>query len=174
MYSALKYRTGNPNELVNEYFESLKNEKKFKYYPLDDVNSINEDNVLAFRFTSDGGQGDIGGVEVLCYSDDELKILYGNFYFGKLNLGAVIEKLSIINTIYRARSPLPPYPYGENVDFPENWQHIYMGLQNHYFIKTELFNKTEEYIKAMIDLGYGRFSIFGSVAWFCGLEFENQ
>ncbi|MBR2025277.1 MAG: hypothetical protein IKA02_05670 [Clostridia bacterium] len=173
MYSSIKYRTGDEKTLCDEFFELAKNKIFVKYERLEPY-ELDENKVLAIRFTSDGGQGDIGGVTILCYGDEGVKVLYGNYYYGNLNLSDVTEKLPIINIVYRPRSPFPPYPYGECNEIPKDWTHIYIGLGNYFFAKTEVFSKAESFIEKIANSGGGRFAIFDAFAFFCGAEVARR
>ena len=172
MYSSIKYKSGDTEALVSEFFELMNNRMTLKYVPLENPELLDSNNVLAVRFTSDGGQGDVGGVELLYLADDGIKVLYGNFYYGNLNLNALIQKLPMLKSVYAPRSPNLPYPFGGELDLPSGWVHIYMRFMSYFFVREEFCEKADLFIKAILNSNGGLFLIFTAVAWFCGAEYE--
>lgn len=174
MYTSIKYKTGDPEALASEFFELLDKRMVLKYVPLENPEFLDRNSILAVRFTSDGGQGDIGGVELLYLTEDGIKVLYGNFYYGGLNVNALIQKLPILKNVYNPRSPILPYPYEGELELPSEWVHIYMRFMNYFFVREAICEKADLFIKAILNSDGGLFSIFRAVAWFCGAEFESK
>ena len=174
MFSTINYKTGNEKDLCNEFFDLAKNNVYVKYHPFDGPRpQFDENKVLAIRFTSDGGQGDIGGVSILYLNSDNVKILYGNYYYGSLDLGHVTSKLPIINNFYQARSVYPPSNGSGGVDLIDDWAHIYIGLGNHFFIRAEIFDKAENFLVEIVN-NRSRFALFDAFAWLCGSAVEER
>lgn len=174
MYSSIKYKTGDAEALANEFFELLHNRMVLKRVPISIPEFLDKNNILAVRFTSDGGQGDVGGVELLYLDDDGIKVLYGNFCYGNLNLNALLHKLPMLRSIYNPRSPNLPYPFGGELDLPSGWVHIYMRFMNYFFVREEICEKADSFIREILNSDNGLFLIFTAVAWFCGAEFESK
>ena len=172
MYSSIKYKKGDAEALASEFFELLDKRMELKYVPLENPEFLDKNSILAVRFTSDGGQGDIGGVELLYLDKDGIKVLYGNFYYGGLNVNALIQKLPMLKSVYAPRSPNLPYPYEAELELPSGWVHIYMRFMNYFFVREAICEKADLFIKAILNHNGGLFSIFKAVAWFCGVEYE--
>ena len=174
MYSSIKYKTGDAEALANEFFELLHNRMVLKHIPLENSEFLDESRILAVRFTSTGGQGDTGGIELLYLSEEGIKVLYGNLFFASFNINALLHKLPMLKSVHNPRSPVPPYPFGGSLELPSGWVHIYMRYLNYFFVREEVCEKADSFIREILNSDSGLFLIFTAVAWFCGAELESK
>lgn len=151
-YDSITVREGDVETLVAEYVQKKRQGLiELKVEDLANPDSLMKNNILAVHFAATGAQGEGGAVRILYRSQHGTQILHGNYVYGNLNLDAVIQKLPMLN------SP----------DVPEEWEHIYMGAMNHFFVKKSI-RDIDKFIKLLKDYDAYSWRVFDDVAWFCG------
>ena len=166
MIPVIHTRSGDDERaLADDYVRSRK--EKLNICDLQNPDDLIEENVLAVHFADGGAQGDAGAVEILYSLPDEVKILYGNYCYGNLNLDAVIRKLPLLKSLDSRYASEFPYPFGGRIVIPEGWRYLYMGALNHLFVRQEIAEKTSVYLKTVIEKT-GSWEAFRAIAWFCG------
>ena len=151
--------------LAADYVRSRRD--KLNTGDLQNPDDLMKENVLAVHFADAGAQGDAGAVEILYCLPDEVKILYGNYCYGTLDLDAVIRKLPMLKCLDTRYTSEYPYPFGGRIVIPDGWRYLYMGALNHLFVRQEIAEKTGEYIKTVIEKT-GSWEAFHAIAWLCG------
>ena len=172
MHLPLPYRTGEDESLAAEFIQLAKMRRLSKDNL--DPNHLTEEGILAVHFADAGAQGDAGAVEILYRSENDLRILYGNYAYGKLDLDAVLRKLPMLGQLDsrdRLRSN-PPYPFGGGLHIPSGWLYMYMGCMNHFFVREEIGDKTRTVVEILCRSGRN-WRVFDAVAWLCGVQFDS-
>ncbi len=168
MDPAVSYRAGNQESLAEEFIR-LHQERQlnFHYKKLGKLYEYFDEDILAVHFADGGAQGDPGAVELLYLSNTGIQLLYGNHTYGDLNLDEVLMKLPMLKPLDSRNRFELPYPFGGHLDIPSGWKYMYMGAMNHFFVREELFDKADTFIKVILDRGR-TWLIFRAISWFCG------
>ncbi|MBE6949448.1 MAG: hypothetical protein E7456_06335 [Ruminococcaceae bacterium] len=168
MYSNIIFRTGDEKFLVAEFLHLRENQLlKFEVASLENPNELVADNILAVHYADGGAQGVAGAVEILYCSQQCVKVFYGNYVYDNLDLDAVIEKIPVLEYFDSRGGLIPPYLFGGEIDFPEDWGYLYMGAMNHFFVRKIILDKTETFINTLMNNGGRSWQVFDAVAWFC-------
>lgn len=165
-----RMRHGDGEALADKFIQMT--EKRRVRLHMDDLDpyALDYDAVLAVHYADGGAQGEAGAVRILCRSPYGLRILYGNYVYGNLNLGAVIQKLPMLQPLdSRFRLDPLPYPFGGSLDVPDDWKYLYMGAMNHYYLKREICDEANEFIQAFLRSGE-KWYVFEAIAWLYGME----
>ena len=162
-------REGDVVALVSEYIQ-MDNQGRIniEVQDLENPDILEENNILAVHYADRGAQGDAGAVEILYQSQNNIRVLYGNYGYGNLDLDAVIRKLPMLSCLDSRYTLSPPYPFGGNLDIPNGWRYGYMGALNHFFVREEFIDRVEPFVNAFLKQGGQRCQMFEAVAWFCG------
>lgn len=156
------------DSLAAEVLDFIKNEQlKLKYTTIENADMLIKDNILAVHYADGGAQGEAGAVRILYRSHEGIEVLYGNYVYGELNLDSVIQKIPVLRDLDSRYSMTPPYPFGGSINIPEGWGYIYMGAMNHFFAKQEVYGKTYDLLRKIMESGYN-WAIFDATAWYCG------
>jgi len=172
MYYAIPFRSGTFDSIVAEFFEADN-----LWFPKYDTTSLEmpdnliEENILAVHFADRGAQGEAGAVNILYYSPKEVKIFYGNYVWGKLDLDAVIRKLPMLKYLDSRHGAV--YPFGGGLHVPEEWGYMYMGAMNHFFVRNDICDNLDSFISYFLENGGQKGQIFDVVAWFFGVKLNS-
>ena len=166
MLAHISFRAGDGESLADEFIQK---EQKLKKDQLLMPSVLAEDKILAVHYADAGAQGDPGTVEILYSAPESVRVLYGNYAFGDLDLDAVIQKLPMLKCLDTRSCSEYPYPFGGKVEIPEGWAYLYMGALNHFFVRDEICDKVTDFTKVIMQSGRS-WQIFDAVAWFCGAE----
>lgn len=168
MYSSIMFRSGSVSILAEEYVQMVnKRESALETKPLENADTLMENNILAVHYADGGAQGEPGAVYILYNTKNGVEILYGNYAYGKLNLDTVINKLPMLRSLDSRYSINIPYPFGGSIDIPAGWAYLYMGAMNHFFVRKGIADMTETFLR-IIHRNIGKWESFNAVAWFCG------
>lgn len=168
MYSDIAFRNGDEENLALKFLEEYILEKeRIKKSALDNISYLDEKSIIAVHFADAGAQGDSGCVEILYFSDRTIRILYGNYAYGNLDLNKVFEKLPMLRSL-DTRSGNVPYPFGGCVDIPKGWGYMYMGVMNHLFCRDFVADRTRTFVETIIEQKTCNWALFDAIAWFCG------
>lgn len=164
MYSDIVFRTGDEKSLLSEFSQRI---PKFKVANLDPY-VLMADNVLAVHCADRGAQGDPGAIRILYRSWEGVQVLYGNYAYKYLNLGAVVQRLPMLGFLEDRRDSASSYPFGRKIYIPAGWGYVYIGAMNHFFARKAIHDKTKAFVDALLDIG-GCYSslVFDAVAWLC-------
>lgn len=160
------FRWGDEETLARKYAQS---DWEPKCEKLDAPDRLEEARIPAVHFADGGAQGDPGAVEILYRALRGVKVLYGNYAYGNLNLDAVIRKLPMLKSLDSRYSCDLPYPFGGKPDIPEGWRYLYMGAMNHLYVRQEICDRTKVFIRILLE-NRGSSRAFEAIAWFCGAE----
>lgn len=169
MYTSISFRPGSEEALALEYIRKINNLRP-ETEPLEHPEYLEEANILALHYADSGAQGDPGAVEILYRTPRGVKVLYGNYAYGNLNLDAVIRKLPMLKSLDSRRAMTPPYPFGGNLHVPEGWGYLYLGALNHFYARDEVCSHTETFLKTFLSNSDRRWQVFEAIAWYCGAE----
>ena len=171
MYDTLTFRTGDEQALIAEFSRLAEQEQlNFDYGDLSHPDMLTEKNILAVHYADGGAQGESGAVRILYCSALGVRVLYGNYVYGELDLNAVIRKLPMLKCLDSRFSLTPPYPFGGKLVVPDGWAYLYMGAMNHFFLKVNDCKEATAFVRAYLSGGGDEWSAFDAVAWFCGAK----
>lgn len=166
--SQIRYRSGDPAALVTEFIRLQKADAlNFRTDALTDPRSLSADHILAVHYSDSGAQGEAGLVRLLYRTEQGVRILYGNYLYGDLNLNAVIEKLPMLKSLDSRYSLTPPYPFGGRLEVPDGWKYSYMGAMHYFFVRNEVCDVALPYIQAYMRTVGSYPQTFDAVAWLC-------
>lgn len=172
MQSTIAFRSGEEKALAKEFLQlNSWQDLEFEVTNLEDamvLSGLVADNILAIHFADLGAQGDAGAVKILYHSPAGIQVMHGNYAYGHLNLDILIQKLPMLRALDNRRQASPPYPFGGRLRVPEDWEYMYIGALNHFFIRKDFYNKTRTFIEMFQNHGGQKWQIFAALAWFCG------
>ncbi len=167
MDMSVPFRAGNEEDLAEEFIKTAEEDLlRLEASDLTDPAALAEENVLAVHFADPGAQGDPGAVEILYLSQKGVRILYGNYAFGKLDLDAVLQKLPMLKSL-DGRGGKRPYPMGGKLEIPEGWGYVYMGAFHHLFVRDAVCDRTSTFLRLLLH-DHRSWQLFDAVAWACG------
>ena len=136
MSSNLKIRRGSDKALASEFMKLYESDSlNFKLSEVWHPGALDESNILAVHYADGGAQGEAGAVRILYEEYGSVKILYGNYVYGDLDLDALIRKLPMLECLNPRGGFALPYPFGGKLSIPDGWQFVYMGAMNYFFHK---------------------------------------
>ena len=112
---------------------------------------------------------DAGAVEILYLSENGVRVLYGNYAYGSLDLDDVIQKLPMLECLDSRGNFEPPYPFGGKLCIPFGWAYLYMGAMNHLYVREEICDRAEDFINEILKSRQS-WLVFDAVSWFCGAK----
>lgn len=165
-------RSGNGSALADRFIKmSEKGRPKLKHddlYP----SFLHPENIIAVHYADGGAQGEAGAVRLLYRTPHDIQILYGNYVYGNLNLSAVIEKLPMLQPLDSRFASFGnlPYPFGGQLEIPDEWRYLYMGAMNHFYVRREISEEASEFINHYLKNDGEKWLIFEAIAWLYGMN----
>ena len=164
---SVPFRAGSEEDLAEEFIRTAKEDLlRLEASDLTDPAALAEENILAVHFADTGAQGDSGAVEILYLSQKGVRILCGNYAFGKLDLDAVLQKLPMLKSL-DGRGGKRPYPMGGKLEIPEGGGYVYMGAFHHLFVRDAVCDRTSTFLRLLLH-DHRSWQLFDAVAWVCG------
>lgn len=168
MHKLIPFREGDETSLADEFIQLLESKSlKLKTEELADLSDVTEYNVLAVHYADAGAQGEAGAVYLLYHSHDGTKILCGNYVYGNLNLNDLVRKIPMLKTFDRRYSFELPFPFGGEIEIPNDWCYYYMGCMNHLLVREMISDRINVFLNTVIK-ETGSWNAFDAIAWFCG------
>lgn len=162
----IEFRNGEEEKLALEFLEeNVLDEERIEKEEIDSMLCIDIESVLVVHFADAGAQGEPGCFEIICCTENGVKVLHGNYVYGKIKIDEIFEKLPMLRSLDSRTGDLP-YPFGGRVNIPRGWKYMYMGAMNHLFCRDLIADKTAVF--ANVIASRERWALFNAIAWFCG------
>lgn len=129
--------------LENDKLEKLQQRFKTRYLEFEEItdkniNNITQDNIFFLTLAEGGAMGEPCSIEIVCKNNDEIKLFHTNY--SDFDIKKLYSKFPTLETLKCGA-------FGIVTGVNNEYIHVDLGMGNHLFVKEQIYNKFQNYIK---------------------------